>query len=164
MWVCGCVWVCGCACECVCVCGWVCVCGCVCVCVGVWKTARYFHCQYTVHCHNQCAFKCLMHSYKNMNILKRSSTGLDKIKCNCTVVAVLWCKHSHQVDLLPRQELTKKKKILWLETHPTIIWYPLPLVHHTYMRMKHHHHSSVICNSALMQEHTHTHTHTSVLY
>ena len=65
------------------------LCVCVCVCVCVWKTARHFHYQYMAHCHNQWAFKCLMLSYKNMNILKRNSTGLDKIKCNSMAVTVL---------------------------------------------------------------------------
>jgi len=120
---CVCVCVCVCVClrvcvcvrlpVCVCVCALVCVCVCVCVC----KTARHFHCQYMVHCHNQCAFKCLMHSYKNMKILKRNSTGLDKIKCNSMVVAALRYTHSHQVHLLPRQALTTKS----LEPHPTLL-------------------------------------------
>ena len=45
-----------------------------------------------------------------------------------------------------------------LETHPTLLRHALILVHHTYMRMKHHH-SSVILHSC-RDTHTHTHTHT----
>jgi hypothetical protein len=75
------------------VCLYACVYACVCVCVCKRKTARYFHCQCMVQCHNHCAFKYLMHSYKNMNILKRSSVGPDKIKCNFMVVAVLLYTH-----------------------------------------------------------------------
>ena len=66
-----CVCVCACALASVCVCVRACVLAClcvrarlplcVCVCVGVCKTARHFHCQYMLHCHNQCAFKCSMH-------------------------------------------------------------------------------------------------------